>query len=124
FKNIIICHCGVLLILIVDLGRSLSTDYTALFSFHTPEMIIAPGIPVMYSKLKSTIRAQFAKKNQSAQPFRISLFPNDASKTGGGNRTGVIKRYCGVRHDMTDGAISGAVHLFCMDKRAIRILNL
>ncbi|MCC8997519.1 MAG: hypothetical protein LM517_10850, partial [Nitrosomonas sp.] len=41
FKNIIICHCGVLLILIVDLGRSLSTDYTALFSFHTPEMIIA-----------------------------------------------------------------------------------
>jgi len=40
-KNIIIRHCGVLLILIVDLGRSLSTDYTALSSFHTPEIIIA-----------------------------------------------------------------------------------
>jgi hypothetical protein len=27
--------------LIIDLGRSLSIDYTALFSFHTPEIIIA-----------------------------------------------------------------------------------
>ncbi|MCC8995975.1 MAG: hypothetical protein LM517_02710, partial [Nitrosomonas sp.] len=49
FKNIIICHCGVLLILIVDLGRSLSTDYTALFSFHTPEMIIARNLPKISS---------------------------------------------------------------------------
>lgn len=51
FKNILICLCGVLLILIVDLGRSLSTDYTTLFSFHTPDMIIAPSTVVEGRKL-------------------------------------------------------------------------
>ncbi|MCC8997340.1 MAG: hypothetical protein LM517_09925, partial [Nitrosomonas sp.] len=84
FKNIIICHCGVLLILIVDLGRSLSTDYTALFSFHTPEMIIALRVLLNSNKFTKDYRVDVSITQSSFKLKTKTSYEvvNDLVKSG------------------------------------------